>query len=55
MTKIVLIGAGSVSFGPRTLADLFYAREALQGSAIALVDTNPESLALMQGRSGTRQ
>ncbi len=48
MTKIVLIGAGSVSFGPRTLADLFYAREALHGSTVALVDTNPESLALMK-------
>jgi len=47
MTKIVLIGAGSVSFGPRTLCDLFAYREKLRGSTIALVDTNPESLHLV--------
>jgi alpha-galactosidase len=47
MTKIVLIGAGSVSFGPRTLADLFVARDALRGSTISLVDVNPDSLALV--------
>jgi alpha-galactosidase len=48
VSKIVLIGAGSVSFGPRTLADLFVAREALKGSTISLVDINPGSLALVK-------
>jgi alpha-galactosidase len=47
MTKIVLIGAGSVSFGTGTLCDLFAAREKLKGSTLALVDINPESLRLM--------
>jgi alpha-galactosidase len=47
MTKIVLIGAGSVSFGTGTLCDLFAAREELKGSTIALVDVNPASLQLM--------
>ncbi len=47
MAKIVLIGAGSVSFGTGTLCDLFAAREELKGSTIALVDINPESLRLM--------
>jgi alpha-galactosidase len=47
MTKIVLIGAGSVSFGTGTLCDLFAAREELKGSTIALVDINPASLQLM--------
>jgi alpha-galactosidase len=46
--QIVLIGAGSVSFGPRTLADLFVARDALRGSTISLVDVNPDSLALVR-------
>ncbi len=53
MTKIVLIGAGSVSFGPRTLCDLFANREKLRAasscSTISLVDTNPESLHLVAG------
>ncbi len=47
MAKIVLIGAGSVSFGTGTLCDLFAAREELKGSTIALVDINPASLQLM--------
>src|SRR5512135_3791684 len=47
MAKIVLIGAGSVSFGTGTLCDLFAAREELRGSTIALVDINPASLQLM--------
>ncbi len=46
-TKIVLIGAGSVSFGTGTLCDLFGAHEALRGSTIALVDTNPDALERM--------
>jgi alpha-galactosidase len=47
MTKIVLIGAGSVSFGPGTLCDLFAARDRLGGSVIALVDVNPDALETM--------
>ncbi len=47
MAKIVLIGAGSASFGPGTLCDLFGAREALAGSTLALVDINPEALDVM--------
>ena len=47
MTKIVLIGAGSVSFGSGTLCDLFAARETLKGSTVALVDINPEALQVM--------
>ena len=47
MTKIVLIGAGSVSFGTGTLCDLFAAREELKGSTVALVDVNPEALRVM--------
>ena len=47
MTKLVLIGAGSTSFGTDTLRDLFAARKELNGSTIALVDTNPEALRLM--------
>jgi len=46
-TKIVLIGAGSVSFGTGTLCDLFAARDHLQGSIIALVDINPKALETM--------
>lgn len=47
MTKIVLIGAGSWSFGARTLSDLFAARPQLHGSTLVLVDTNPKALKLM--------
>jgi alpha-galactosidase len=47
MTKIVLIGAGSVSFGASMLRDLFAAREELRGSTITLVDINPEALQVM--------
>jgi len=46
-TKIVLIGAGSASFGTGTLCDLFGAHEALHGSTIALVDTDPAALERM--------
>ena len=46
-TKIVLIGAGSVSFGTGTVCDLFAARDHLQGSTIALVDINPGALETM--------
>ncbi len=39
-TKIVLIGAGSVSFGTGTLCDLFGAHEALRGSIKPVERTN---------------
>jgi alpha-galactosidase len=48
MTKIVLIGAGSVSFGPGTLSDLFGAHEALHGSTIVLVDINAGALRVVE-------
>ena len=41
--KIVLIGAGSSSFGPSTLLDL-YQSNYLQGSTIVLHDINKERL-----------
>jgi alpha-galactosidase len=47
MAKIVLIGAGSASFGTSMLRDLFAAREKLRGSAIILVDINSEALQVM--------
>lgn len=46
-TKIVLIGAGSVSFGTGTLCDLFATRHHLEGSSIALVDINAEAVETM--------
>jgi alpha-galactosidase len=46
-TKIVVIGAGSASFGLNTLAALLRS-EPLRGSQLALVDFNTESLALIQ-------
>ncbi len=46
-TKVVLIGAGSVSFGTGTLCDLFAARDHLEGSSIALVDINAEAVETM--------
>ncbi len=39
--KIVLIGAGSTSFGPVTLIDL-YASKVLTGSTIVLHDINKD-------------
>ncbi len=44
-TKIVLIGAGSTSFGVDTLADLFARRAHLRGSHIALCDLDGAKLA----------
>jgi len=46
-TKIVIIGAGSVSFGPAILGDLFSYAERLRGAQVYLVDTNAESLEIM--------
>lgn len=45
-TKIVVIGAGSAQFGLNTLAALMRS-ERLKGSHLALVDRNPDSLALV--------
>ena len=42
-TKIVVIGAGSASFGENTLSALLRS-ERLRGSHLALVDRNPQSL-----------
>ncbi len=42
-TKIVVIGAGSASFGENTLSALMRSRK-LRGSALALVDRNPQTL-----------
>ena len=44
MPKIVVIGAGSASFGLNTLGSLLQSKK-LSGSEIALVDFNPENLA----------
>ncbi len=46
-TKIVLIGAGSTSFGVNTLADLFTHRARFRHSTIALCDLNAEKLSRM--------
>lgn len=46
-TKIVVIGAGSASFGENTLAALMRSKK-LRGSSLALVDHNPETLAIVK-------
>ena len=46
-TKIVVIGAGSASFGLNTLGALLRS-EKLRGSHVALVDRNPETLELVR-------
>jgi alpha-galactosidase len=46
-TKVTVIGAGSASFGLNTLGSLMRS-EKLKGSEIALVDRNPQSLALVR-------
>ncbi|GMA65183.1 hypothetical protein NZD89_07130 [Alicyclobacillus fastidiosus] len=45
--KIVIIGAGSVSFGPGSLRDAIQMKE-LKGSELVLVDLNEESLCLVE-------
>lgn len=57
-TKIVFIGAGSVSFGLTLFRDIFFG-EKFAGSTLTLVDTNAEALArmkaladLLNGKSG---
>ena len=52
MSKIVIIGAGSVSFGPSILADLFNYPIHLKESEIWLVDTNPNALEAMARYAG---
>jgi len=47
MTKIVIIGVGSTSFGPSIFGDLFSYAEQLRGSSVWLVDINATSLDLM--------
>ncbi len=44
-TKIVLVGAGSTSFGVSTVADFFQQREQFLGSTLVLCDVNEEKLA----------
>lgn len=44
-TKIVLIGAGSASFGVSTIADFFQQREMFLGSTLVLCDIDAEKLA----------
>lgn len=51
-TKIVIIGAGSASFGLNTVAALLKSTR-LRGSQLALVDRNPNRVALM-GRLAAR-
>lgn len=46
-TKIVVIGAGSASFGLNTLGALMRSQK-LAGSQLALVDQNPETLAIVR-------
>ncbi|MEW6093309.1 MAG: hypothetical protein AB1531_05005 [Chloroflexota bacterium] len=46
-TKIVVIGAGSASFGENTLAALMRSKK-LRGSALALVDHSPETLDIVK-------
>ncbi|MCS6774893.1 MAG: hypothetical protein NZ693_12405 [Thermoflexales bacterium] len=45
--SIVIIGAGSVSFGLTLLGDLFAAAETLRGSTVWLVDCNAQTLELI--------
>jgi Family 4 glycosyl hydrolase. len=44
MTRVVCLGAGSSSFGQSTLITLLRS-DVLNGAELALVDTNPDSLA----------
>lgn len=46
-THIVFLGAGSASFGPTLLGDLFAEAEALRGSTVWLVDANAEAAETM--------
>jgi len=46
-TKIVVIGAGSASFGENTLSTMMRSQK-LRGSHLALVDRNPQSLEIVR-------
>ena len=46
-TKIVVIGAGSASFGENTLSALMHSKK-LRGSTLALVDRNVETLDIVK-------
>lgn len=46
-TKIVVIGAGSASFGENTLAAIMRSKK-LRGSTLALVDRNPDTLDIVK-------
>lgn len=46
MTKIVIIGAGSASFGPTILSDIMQS-DRFEGSTVALCDLNEQGLELM--------
>jgi alpha-galactosidase len=46
-TKIVVIGAGSASFGENTLSALMRSKK-LRGSTLALVDRNPDTLDIVK-------
>ena len=45
--KIAYVGAGSITFGPRLIADVLLSQP-LQGCTLALVDVNEERAALME-------
>ncbi|HOJ11482.1 MAG TPA: hypothetical protein PK733_12945 [Clostridiales bacterium] len=49
MSKIVMIGVGSISFGAKTIGDLIHFKDILKGSIISLVDIDEEKLRLMKG------
>ncbi len=50
-TKIVVIGAGSASFGENTLSAILRSKK-LRGSTLALVDKNAQSLGIVQRLAG---
>jgi alpha-galactosidase len=50
-TKIVVIGAGSASFGENTLSALMHSKK-LRGSSLALVDRNSETLGIVTRLAG---
>ena len=50
--KIVVVGIGSASFGPKTLGDVF-CRPELSGSTLCLVDLRAEAVEAISGRLPT--
>ncbi len=50
-TKVVLIGAASVAFGPGLIADILTMPE-ISGSTLCLVDVDSEGLAVMKALAG---